>query len=108
MVLLIIDVPLGIWQIWNISWQIWRYSGKPENETLFQRSHYSSTMRKNGEILVKTLFWRTHYTFGNILFWTFGQILPATKLFCSLIAMLLVDSQNLKTIKISDYTLVIW
>jgi len=33
-------------------------------------------------------FWRTHYTFGNILFWTFGQILPPPKLFCSPTAMI--------------------
>jgi len=25
-------------------------------------------MRNKGKILVKTFFWRTHYTFGNILF----------------------------------------
>jgi len=40
------------------------------------------------EILVKTFFWRTHYTFGNILFKTFGQIFPTPKLFCSPTAMI--------------------
>jgi len=32
------------------------------------------------KILVKTFFWRTHCTFENIFYWTFGQILPALKL----------------------------
>jgi len=35
---------------------------------------------KRGKFWWKSLFififWRTHYTFGNILFWTFGHILP--------------------------------
>jgi len=33
------------------------------------------------KILVKNFFWRTHYLFGNIFFWIFGQILPNPKLF---------------------------
>jgi len=36
--------------------QIWKYSSKPEDEEFLGR---------------------TQYAFGNILFWTFGQILPA-------------------------------
>jgi len=37
---------------------------------------------------MKTFFWRAHFTFENILFWTFEQILPAPKLFCSPTAMI--------------------
>jgi len=40
------------------------------------------------KILVKSLFWRTHYTFGNILFWTFEQILSTSKLIFSPIPQL--------------------
>jgi len=34
-------------------------------------------MGKKGKILVKTFYWWTHYLFGNILFWTLGQIIRA-------------------------------
>jgi len=37
---------------------------------------------------MKTFFWRTHYAFGIILFWTLGQIISALKLFCSSTAMI--------------------
>jgi len=34
----------------------------------------------------RPFFWRTHYTFGNILFWTFGQmhrVPPSPELLCT-------------------------
>jgi len=30
--------------------------------------HHTNPTRKKGKLLVKTFFWRSHYTFGNILF----------------------------------------
>jgi len=94
---------LPVWklsgQIWNISGKIWKYLGKPENEDLFYflfffwRSHYTNSMRKKGNTLVKTylsFFWRTHYTFC-FEFWADSSRPrsppPPPQLFCSPTAM---------------------
>jgi len=52
-------------QIWNISGQIWKYSGKPENENFF-RDHTNPT-RKEEKILVKTVFENTLYIWKYIV-----------------------------------------